>query len=1090
MIRLRRLVAARFKQLDHVDLELPERARILVKGLNEAGKSTLFEAVFFGLFGQGLGGQGARNLDELIRYGADDAQVDLWVGLTDGRSLEIRRRLRRGKPNLWELDLLAADGSVEETIRGNREVNQRIAAELGFDAEALLNTCFVEQKKLDKLEGMNRAEREQSLMRLLNLDRLLDLADQLKVRLADRQELARLADRRQLALCQEELPDAQARTQALAGSLARLEAWEALEGQRVQAERLRGLGGDLVEARKTEASLAEQARRAQALAEARAALAEARQAARQAAELRAQAARVRSAAERARQAGEVEIPAVTARGLGLRRLARRRQALSAWSAEAERLAADIARRDAELASLAEDLAVLNRVRQDWVEARAEAREALGVSAALEQDRRAFEVRQALGDWLEAGEALDRAAPRAPDGALAALLTEAEDLGRRQARLRGLAAAAGVLAALGGGLLAFGPGGALAWTPLLLGALLLLGLGLAWASGQGRRTTLALEQGRLEGEAAVHRQALEQRRAALATAEARLQAAQAVRPATPERGRQAMAEIEARLGERTREAVEAALAEAGRRQARAQEAGARLEAREAELKARVQGRDGATLGAERDAWERRLARLRAALARRLPRLAAQAAALGLADEGDPLAAAGLDEELGALRARLAELRRLAAERGPLEAEAGGIEERAAGLAAASAAAWRRAGGAGADLASPMDFGSQADRSSPEDRAGPEDRATLADAAGSDDTTDGASPRQGSTAPPPADDPAWDRAATALAAAYEAAGGDALRERLQAAARVSATALGQLQAEERGFLDAWTRLGGVLKAAGLPPAPALTPEPTPGVGRGAGAEAAGGARLAPEAIEAALAAVATTLPPPEGRDRTGLQADLEAARGRLQVLRHDRARLEAELGLAGQTLDRAEAEARLAEAEESLALRDRAARMVEQAGRRVMQGILPGTLLHMQRILPVLTEQRYLEARLTEDLQIEVYDERAANWRKKPIFSGGAKDQFSLALRLAFAMATLPEERGAAPGFLFLDEPLGAFDSRRAEALIDLLCQGEVAGAFDQIFLISHIPVDEDRFDRTVALEGGRVVKGAVGSSADLGADDLT
>ena len=224
-----------------------------------------------------------------------------------------------------------------------------------------------------------------------------------------------------------------------------------------------------------------------------------------------------------------------------------------------------------------------------------------------------------------------------------------------------------------------------------------------------------------------------------------------------------------------------------------------------------------------------------------------------------------------------------------------------------------------------------------------------------------------------------------------------------------------------------------------------------------------------------------------DRPRLAAELEQARGRAQVLRHEIQRLEGDLGLAGLELDLAEAEGLRAAAARDLALRERATRMVEQAGRRVMQGVLPSTLLHMQRILPALTDQRYLEARLTEDLQIEVYDERAGNWRKKAIFSGGAKDQFSLALRLAFAMATLPEERGSAPSFLFLDEPLGAFDPRRAEALIALLTSGEVARAFDQIFLISHVPVDEERFDRTVALEAGRVVAADLADGEGLDGD---
>ena len=47
MIHIRRLTAHGFKQLEEVDLALPRRGRFLVGGLNEAGKSTLFEAIFF-----------------------------------------------------------------------------------------------------------------------------------------------------------------------------------------------------------------------------------------------------------------------------------------------------------------------------------------------------------------------------------------------------------------------------------------------------------------------------------------------------------------------------------------------------------------------------------------------------------------------------------------------------------------------------------------------------------------------------------------------------------------------------------------------------------------------------------------------------------------------------------------------------------------------------------------------------------------------------------------------------------------------------------------------------------------------------------
>ena len=49
MILLHRLRTHFFKQLAQVSIEFPERGTVLIEGLNEAGKSSLFEAVFFAL---------------------------------------------------------------------------------------------------------------------------------------------------------------------------------------------------------------------------------------------------------------------------------------------------------------------------------------------------------------------------------------------------------------------------------------------------------------------------------------------------------------------------------------------------------------------------------------------------------------------------------------------------------------------------------------------------------------------------------------------------------------------------------------------------------------------------------------------------------------------------------------------------------------------------------------------------------------------------------------------------------------------------------------------------------------------------------
>ncbi|NIQ04922.1 MAG: SMC family ATPase, partial [Candidatus Korarchaeota archaeon] len=136
-------------------------------------------------------------------------------------------------------------------------------------------------------------------------------------------------------------------------------------------------------------------------------------------------------------------------------------------------------------------------------------------------------------------------------------------------------------------------------------------------------------------------------------------------------------------------------------------------------------------------------------------------------------------------------------------------------------------------------------------------------------------------------------------------------------------------------------------------------------------------------------------------------------------------------------------------------------------------------NMARFLPILTAGRYKDAKIDPDsYTIRVYDSRAQTYKDKKIFSGGTKDQVSLALRLSFAMATLPQERGTAPDFLFLDEPVGSFDDERQEALVELLTRGEIAETFNQIFVVSHVGELKEEFSRYIKMEDGQIVDKAL------------
>lgn len=169
--------------------------------------------------------------------------------------------------------------------------------------------------------------------------------------------------------------------------------------------------------------------------------------------------------------------------------------------------------------------------------------------------------------------------------------------------------------------------------------------------------------------------------------------------------------------------------------------------------------------------------------------------------------------------------------------------------------------------------------------------------------------------------------------------------------------------------------------------------------------------------------------------------------------------------------------LAETERDLAVKRRASEIVAQTRQSIVNRVMPLTMQNMHQILPLLTEGRYQDAKWDEQGNaISVYDCRAGDFQRKRVFSGGARDQISLALRLAFALATLPGEHNVRPGWLFLDEPLSSFDHARTQALVDLVTQGLLRGQFGQIFLISHSQsFDPGQFDYRIRMDGGEVVE---------------
>ncbi len=147
-------------------------------------------------------------------------------------------------------------------------------------------------------------------------------------------------------------------------------------------------------------------------------------------------------------------------------------------------------------------------------------------------------------------------------------------------------------------------------------------------------------------------------------------------------------------------------------------------------------------------------------------------------------------------------------------------------------------------------------------------------------------------------------------------------------------------------------------------------------------------------------------------------------------------------------------------------------LEQTSESLRNRVKPQVERYMGLILPVITSGRYKAVQLEEDYTVRVFDPEAGEFRPKEVFSGGTEDQLLLAMRLAFALALIPQAKGRNPEFLFLDEPLGSSDKVRREGILALMHR-ELSENFKQIFLISHVGDLEVEADMVIEMDNGGV-----------------
>lgn len=137
MLVIRSIRCSNFKGLDAIDIHAPDSGCVLIEGPNEAGKTSLLDAVRFAITGLPPSGATA---ESLIQTGASQATV--FVRLAgDLHSIEVERVISRSNPS--RIRMVTVDGFVRSTTESETEAMDCMDRLLGFSAEDLSRACFI-----------------------------------------------------------------------------------------------------------------------------------------------------------------------------------------------------------------------------------------------------------------------------------------------------------------------------------------------------------------------------------------------------------------------------------------------------------------------------------------------------------------------------------------------------------------------------------------------------------------------------------------------------------------------------------------------------------------------------------------------------------------------------------------------------------------------------------------------------------------------------------------------------------------------------------------------------------------------------------